>query len=298
MTAAVVETRGLHKYFAVTRPLRERLFSPFDPRRRICALENVNLRLPPGEILGIVGPNGAGKTTLLRILADVLEPDAGTAEICGQPLRRGQDHLRRQVGCVFSDERSFFWRLSGRQNLEFFAGLYGVGRREARTRMRRLLDLFGMWEKSGQLFRDYSSGTRKKFGVLRALLHQPRVVLLDEVTNSLDPPSTQMVKTLVRDYVNAEEGRVALWSTHRLEEIGEVCDRIIALEHGRIDFYGSAEAFAAAFKPGNERGTPLGARLSDVARQDGGPRGAALRVSPRPARDAVAREEEPYSPGV
>lgn len=246
MTPAVAEVRDLHKYFTVVRPLHEQLLAPLAKPRRICVLKNVSLRVASGETLGIIGPNGAGKTTLLRVLADLLEPDAGWVEICGQRLTRRRNHLRYTLGYVSSDERSFFWRLTGRQNLEFFAGLYGISRREAHERICALLDLFALREKASQLFRDYSSGTRKKFAVARALIHRPKVILLDEVTNSLDPPSAQAVKALVRDYVCQQGGRAALWSTHRLEEIGEICDKVIVIDEGRVDYAGPVDEVADA----------------------------------------------------
>jgi ABC-2 type transport system ATP-binding protein len=238
MTRAVAEVRDLYKYFAVAQPLHKQLRAPLASQPRLCALRKVSLRVAPGEILGVIGPNGAGKTTLLRVLADLLDADEGWVAICGQRLTRKNGHIRRQIGYVSSDERSFFWRLTGRQNLEFFATLYGISRAKATKRIHDILDSFALIEKAQELFRDYSSGTRKKFAVARGLLHRPRIILLDEVTNSLDPPSARRVKSLVRDYVSSDPARAALWSTHRLEEIAEVCDKAIIMSQGQVDFFG------------------------------------------------------------
>ncbi|MHC4478311.1 MAG: ABC transporter ATP-binding protein [Planctomycetota bacterium] len=243
MTDAVVEVQDLTKHFVVEPPLYKQLLAPFATKQKTLVLERVSFSIRPGEILGVVGPNGAGKTTLLRMLADLLEPDGGWIAICGQRLNKRKCHLRRHIGYVSSDERSFFWRLSGRQNLEFFARLYGVHRSEARRRIDALLEAFAVAGKADQLFLGYSTGIRKKFALIRAFVHQPPVVLLDEVTNSLDPYSAQSVKSLVRAYVCSRNGGAAVWSTHRQEEIAEICDKVLLIENGVIRFYGSAGNF-------------------------------------------------------
>lgn len=203
-------------------------------QRSVVALDRVSFTVNEGEIIGLVGPNGAGKTTLMRILADLLLADRGEVYMEGVRIDGTAYEHRQQIGYVSSDERSFYWRLTGRANLEFFARLYGLSRKKFGPLVDQMLDEFGLLEKSTQLFRDYSAGTRKKFVLIRALLHQPRLLLLDELTNSLDPPTAQQVKSLVRDYVNQSPSRAAIWSTHRLEEVKEVCDRVISIANGQI----------------------------------------------------------------
>lgn len=239
MTSTVVEAQDLKKHFVLDRSLPEQVFAPFAVKRRVCALKGVSFSVESGKILGIVGPNGAGKTTLLRILADLLEPDGGWVALCGQKLTKKKYYLRSKIGYVSSDERSFFWRLTGKQNLEFFARLYGIPRMETPKRIREMLDMFALWEKANQLFRDYSAGIRKKFALVRALIHQPKILLLDEVTNSLDPPSAQSVKSLVREYVSGRNGCGGVWSTHRLEEIDEICDKVLVINKGRAKIFES-----------------------------------------------------------
>jgi ABC-2 type transport system ATP-binding protein len=239
MASVIAEAQGIEKYFVLDRPLYEQVFAPFAAKKMICALKGVSFKVKPGEIVGVVGPNGAGKTTLLRILADLLEPDSGWVALCGQRLTKKKCHLRSKIGYVSSDERSFFWRLTGRQNLEFFARLYEVSGLEAPKRIRAMLDMFALWEKADQLFRDYSTGIRKKFALARALIHQPKILLLDEVTNSLDSSSAQSVKSLVREYVSSRDGCGGVWSTHRFEEIVEICDKVLVINEGRVQFFGS-----------------------------------------------------------
>jgi len=237
MTSVIIDARDLRKYFVRDRPLYEQLLAPFAAKKIIYALEGISFSIRSGEIIGVVGPNGAGKTTLLRILANLLEADNGRVKLCGRELN-SECRLRADIGYVSSDERSFFWRLTGKQNLEFFACLYGIRKKTARKKIAKLLRLFALEEKADQLFRDYSTGTRKKFALVRALVHEPRVLLLDELTNSLDSPSALRVKSLVREYVSAEDECAAVWSTHRFEEIGEICDKILVINKGQAKFFG------------------------------------------------------------
>ena len=198
------------------RPLHKQILQPFGKRQRVKALDSVSFCIDAGQILGVVGPNGAGKTTLLRILADILEPDEGIVEIWGQVVGKSGHRIRRTIGYVSSDERSFFWRLTARENMEFFARLYGLSASQAKNRTAQLLKQFDFKNKADRLFRDYSAGMRKKVSVMRALLHEPSLLLLDEVTNSLDPDSVRMVKDTICRYVSGREGCAAVWSTHRL----------------------------------------------------------------------------------
>ncbi len=256
MEAPVVEVRNLSKYFISDRPLHRVLLAPFGRGREIRALHDVSFTVAAGEILGVAGPNGAGKTTLLRVLAHLLEPDAGSVHFRGRELSSRGHPVRGDIGYVSNDERSFFWRLTGAQNLEFFGCLYGLSRAEARRRIDELLECFALRRHAGRFFRDYSSGTRKKFALVRALVHQPRLLLLDEATNSLDPPSAHEVKSLVRTYVSSWEGCAAIWSTHRLEEIGEICDKALVIHQGRVDFFGPAQEQESMGRMLDGRGMP------------------------------------------
>jgi ABC-2 type transport system ATP-binding protein len=234
MDEPVIEVRNINKSFRVQRPLMSWILSGFSRQKRIQALENVSFTVTGAQILAVAGPNGAGKTTLLRILADLLEPEGGSVRLCGQNMNGDMTQIRRRIGYISSDERSFFWRLSGRQNLEFFASLYRMSRNRTEKKIDEMLELFGLKRKSEQLFRDYSAGTRKKFAIIRGLLHEPQILLLDEVTNSLDRDSASLVKHLIRSYISKNQNRAAVWSTHRMEEIREMCDRLLTIERGRV----------------------------------------------------------------
>ena len=240
----VVEAVNLEKTYLRDLPLYKQILLPFSRKQRVKALDSVSISIEAGQILGVVGPNGAGKTTLLRILADILETDSGTISICGQMLDNNSFRIRSRIGYVSSDERSFFWRLTGKENIEFFARLYNLSACQAKRRSAQLIKQFGFENKAGQLFRDYSAGMKKKIAVMRALLHEPSLLLLDEATNSLDPGSAKMVKEMVRKYVLEQKGRAAVWSTHRLEEISQICDKVVMIDSGRIISGGLVDDFA------------------------------------------------------
>jgi len=238
-----VEVLNLKKTFNIERPVYKQILSPFGNSKKLTAIDSASFNICSGEILGVVGPNGAGKTTLLRMLADILLPDSGSIRLCGNTVTRHGYELRRHVGYVSSDERSFFWRLTGKENLEFFASLYGLNPRQATARTASLLEQFDFIGKANRLFRDYSAGMRKKVSVMRAFIHNPSLLLLDEVTNSLDPNSAKMVMEMVRQYVSEHENSAAIWSTHRLEEISLICDRVMMIESGKIVTEGLARNY-------------------------------------------------------
>lgn len=210
MAKVLLQVKNLHKSYAI------KSLNPFATKRKIKVLNGMSFNVSAGEIKGVVGLNGAGKTTLLRIVADLLKADSGRVVLGGS-----REIDRGNIGYVSSDERSFFWRLSGWDNLIFFAKLYGLGGKAGRARVEELLERFGLTKKAGELFCDYSAGTRKKFALIRAMVHEPGLLIMDELTNSLDERSVELTKEIVREYVDG--GRAGLWSSHRREEIEELC---------------------------------------------------------------------------
>ena len=245
----IIEVENLQKYFVTAKPLHKQFATPLERGVRVDALRDVSFAIKSGQILGVVGPNGAGKTTLFRIMADLLEPSGGMVRLCGKALNTANRDLCRRIGYVSSDERSFFWRLTGRDNLEFFGRLYGLSSKEAKTRSHELLTEFSFAAKADHLFRDYSAGMRRKVAIMRALLHRPAVLLFDEATNSLDPQTAAMVKKAVRAYVSNTTSCAAAWSTHRLEEISEICDRVITIEAGTVRYDGKMHDFCIKNQP-------------------------------------------------
>ena len=228
-----VEAFGLEKAFAKKRSVPELLKRPFRRAERIRALRGVDLEVHEGEILGLLGPNGAGKTTLLKILSCLVLPDHGRALVGGEDTAN-ESRVKPKIGLVQSDERSFYWRLSGRENLRFFACLYDVPRRRREARIDELLARVDLTEAAGQRFSDYSSGMKQRLAIARALLHDPPILFMDEPTKSLDPAAAKSFRTFVKDELQERGGKTILLATHNLHEAEDLCDRVAILAKGRI----------------------------------------------------------------
>ncbi len=209
--------------------------------KKVRALQDVSFTSGPGEVLGLLGPNGAGKTTLIKILATLIIPDSGTAVVCGHDLRRRPRQVRRHIGLVNTSERSFYWRLTGKQNLEFFASLWGFSKSGAQNRVAELLEMVGLKEKTNTAFMNYSSGLQQRLAVARALLADPRILLLDEPTRSLDPVAAAELRNFSKTRLAGELGKTIIWCTHNLKEAGDICDRLAIIHKGHLAASGSVK---------------------------------------------------------
>lgn len=214
------------------------------PPRYVHALNSLTLQLQPGQITALLGPNGAGKTTLINILCDLTRADSGTVSVAGFSIPEQSRQAQGEVGYVTTNDRSFFWRLSGRKNLEFFAVLQGLSIPQARLRTEELLQRFNLTQQAERPFLTYSTGMKKRLGIARAFLQDPSVLLMDEPTNGLDTKSTEELLDLVKREM-AVSKKTVLWATHRADEVERLCDRVIVLIGGRIYFDDSIDAFRA-----------------------------------------------------
>ena len=228
-----IEGFRLEKSFAKKRSLKEIVTKPFVPAERIEALRGVDLHVRTGEIFGLLGPNGAGKTTLVKILSCLVLPDRGRAVVGGEDVRR-ENRVKPNIGLVHSDERSFYWRLSGRDNLRFFARLYDVPGPRIESRIDELLERVELSHAAGQRFSGYSSGMKQRLAVARALLHDPPILLMDEPTRSLDPASSLSLREFIRDELKGRLGKTILLATHNLREAEMLCDRLAILVKGTV----------------------------------------------------------------
>jgi ABC-2 type transport system ATP-binding protein len=240
-----IEARGLEKTFVKARSIREILIHPFRRADRVEALRGVDLRVTEGEILSLLGPNGAGKTTLLKILSCLVLPDRGTALVGGHDTIH-ENLVKRLIGYVHSDERSFYWRLSARENLRFFARLYDVPRRQTEARIDELLERVDLMKAADRPFSGYSSGMKQRVSIARALLHDPPILLMDEPTRSLDPATSRSLRQFILDQLKGRDGKTILLATHDLREAEVVSDRIAILIRGRS---GSPRADRAVSHP-------------------------------------------------
>jgi len=205
------------------------------------ALRGVDLHVDACEVVGLVGPNGAGKTTLLRIISTLLDATAGSVSVAGFDTARQPTEVRTRLGLVLADDRSLYWRLTGRQNLEFFGRMVGLSRREALRRGDELLERVGLAHRDKLVF-GYSSGMRSRLSIARAMLASPPLLVLDEATRALDPIAQGEVAALIGEL--RDGGTAILMSSHRLDEIETSCDRITVLVHGAVRFTGTVEELA------------------------------------------------------
>jgi ABC-2 type transport system ATP-binding protein len=210
----------------------------------VTALDGVSVRLEPGQIEALLGRNGAGKTTLLRVLAGLVEPTSGSATVAGIDAAGSPRRLRRAIGLIPSGDRTFYLRISGFENLVFFARLQGLRRRGARAQAERALAQVGLTEAARAPVGTYSHGMQKRLSIARALLVEPSVLLVDEATHDLDPEGAVAVRKLIR--AAADRGTAILWATQRVEEIKDFADGVIVLDGGRVRFQGSVGELLAA----------------------------------------------------
>ena len=234
MTAsAAVETKDLVKVFdRGRRTMWQRLRGEPDKRDRFRAVDGIDLVVEPGEIFGLLGPNGAGKTTTMKMLATLLIPTSGTIRVLGiDPLARPRE-VRARLGAMLSGERSLYWKLTARENLEYFAALYHVPPGETKARIANVLAAAKLTDRADDYVERYSTGMRQRLALARALLPDPSLVVLDEPTVGLDPQASRDLRDRVREL--KAQGRTVLLTTHYMEEADQLCDRVAIIDHGRI----------------------------------------------------------------
>jgi len=197
------------------------------------ALGGVSITVPFGHVTALIGRNGAGKSTLIRIIATLILPDAGQAVVDGFDVAKDPNRARRRLGLALGEDRSFFWRLTGQRNLEFFAALHGLGPKDARVASAEALAAVGLETVADRRVDRYSTGMRSRLGIARALLGDPSVLLLDEPTRSLDPASAHDVQVLM--HTLAHERNVAvLLATHDLTEAATLASQVLVMQAGRV----------------------------------------------------------------
>ncbi|MFC2071725.1 ATP-binding cassette domain-containing protein [Chloroflexota bacterium] len=245
MKNVAIQVTNLTKRFPRSSGYRDLL--PWRERELITALEEVNLEIGERELFGLLGPNGAGKTTLIKILCCLVLPTTGDAWVFGHNVCKEEQAARELVGLASAEERSFYWRLTGWQNLQFYASLYRVPRRQRKQRIEEVLNKVGLASEADIRFQNYSTGMRHKLAIARGLLCQPRVLFVDEPTRSLDPLSARSVRSLLRAEVD-EAGRTVVLATHNMEEAEAICDRVAILDHGRLITSGRVQELRSLFQ--------------------------------------------------
>jgi len=211
------------------------------PPRRV-ALRNINLQVQRGELLGLLGPNGAGKTTLLKVMATLTIPDSGRISIDGIDIAENPMAAKARIGLCTSEERSFYFRLTARHNLQFFGSLAGLRGTALRSRIDEVSEFVGLRSALDRRFAEFSSGMRQRLTVARALLADPPVVFLDEPTRAVDPVHAEKLRELIRKRLVDDLRKTVIIATNVLDEAWGICDRIAILNGGRIARVGAPTA--------------------------------------------------------
>ena len=240
---AAVATFGLTKKFRVRGGYLDAL--RFKKPVYVEALRGVDLQVSKGGIFGLLGPNGAGKTTLFKILAGLVAPTDGAAQVLDYELPEELDQVKDVLTYVVSEERSLYWRLTGRQNLVFYAALYDIARKSRKSRVQEVLAVVGMEEAADREVMYYSTGMKQRLSLARGLLSDPEVLLLDEPTRSLDPLTAQGLWSFIKEELVSRQGKTVMVATDNLEEARVLCDRLAILHQGQILASGTVQELFA-----------------------------------------------------
>ena len=229
-----VEVRSLRRVYRTTIGVLRR------KAKEVVAVDDISFSLRPGELFGLLGPNGAGKTTTVKMLTTLLIPTGGTALILGKDVVHQAEQIRARIGFIFGGERGLYWRLSGIDNLRYFASLYHVEPAVARKRIASLLELVGLADRGKEKVEGYSRGMMQRLHIARTLLHDPEVLFLDEPTIGLDPVGARELRQVIRD-LQAEKKTILL-TTHYMFEADALCQRVAVINKGKIVALDTPEA--------------------------------------------------------
>ena len=227
-----VDVRALSKSFSTKEGpiLRKK-------KKSLVAVDEISFSVPRGKIFGLLGPNGAGKTTIIKMLCTLITPTTGDAFINGYSIVKEPQKVRESLGVMLTGERTLYWKLTGRENLEYFAALYHLQHSDIRKRIDYLLQLLGLSDRENTVVENYSTGMRIRLSFAKALLNEAPVLLFDEPTASLDPQSSRLIRDIIRDL--KKDGYAVILTTHNMDEADALSDRVAIIDHGRIVRYGS-----------------------------------------------------------
>ena len=213
-------------------------------KKQVQALKDVSVDIFDGEVFGLLGPNGAGKTTLIKCLTTLLVPTSERASVNGFDVLTQADHVRASIGCMLMGDRGLYWKLTGRENLDFFGALYHVPRDPRRKRIEDLIALLKLGDFVDRTVETYSSGQRMIVAFAKALINDAPILILDEPTVTMDVPTARDLRHIVKE-LNAQ-GKTILYTTHLMHEAEELCDRVAIIDHGQIIALGSSKDLKAS----------------------------------------------------
>ncbi|GFZ32762.1 daunorubicin resistance protein DrrA family ABC transporter ATP-binding protein [Clostridium zeae] len=224
----VVQVENVRKVFISIK----KKFLKVIEKKEFIAVEGVSFDIYKGEIFGLLGPNGAGKTTTIKMITGLLRPTSGRVLVNGLDVEKDSSKALSQIGTVLAGDRSIYWKLTARENLEYFASLYGFSKKEAKIRAERILKKLDIIEKADETVEKFSTGMKQKVALGKALIPDAPVVLLDEPTLGLDPQSALNLREIITSLKS--EGKTILLTTHYMEEADFLCDRIAIVDGGKI----------------------------------------------------------------
>jgi ABC-2 type transport system ATP-binding protein len=232
---APVVVENLAKVYTVQQ--RRGLFKAV--KHQVPALTEVSLEVQQGEIFGLLGPNGAGKTTLIKIITTLLLPTSGDAWVNGFHIQKEENKVRATVGCMLMGERGLYWKLTGRENLEYFGALYHMPAPQRKQRATEILGMLGLEEIADRTVETYSSGQKMNLAFGKALINDAPLLVLDEPTNTLDVPSASALRYIVREL--NKQGKTIIYTTHIMAEAETLCNRVAIIDHGKLLALGTVE---------------------------------------------------------
>ncbi len=237
--SSVISTQDLTKHFTPSSNLIDFFPRMLKKKSVVKAVEGVTLDIEPGEVFALLGPNGAGKTTLIKMLCTLILPTRGGAVVNGCDLVRSGEAVRQSIGLVTGEERSFYWRLTGRQNLQFFGALHNIRREDTGRKIDSVVELLGMRDYIDSRFDEYSTGMKQHLAVARSLLSEAKILFMDEPTKSLDHPSAEKLRRFIKERIAGHEKKTVVFTTHVLREAAGFADRMAFMDRGVVKASGT-----------------------------------------------------------
>jgi ABC-2 type transport system ATP-binding protein len=222
----VIEVNGLVRIYKTSQGFVHK------KRKETLAVDHISFAVKKGELFGILGPNGAGKTTTIKMLTTLLIPTSGSAKVLGFDVSKDPYEVRKRIGLIIGGERGLYYRISGRQNLRYFADLYAVPRQERERRIEEVLRKVDLLDRAEDRVEDYSRGMKQRLHIAKGLINDPEVIFMDEPTIGLDPQASRDTRNLIKDLLAS--GKTILMTTHYMFEADDLCDRLAVINKGRI----------------------------------------------------------------
>ncbi len=242
MIQPIIKIENISKTFISKE--RKKLFRA--KKRKIEALKNIDLEIYDGEIFGLLGPNGAGKTTLIKCLTTLLLPTSGTAWINGYNLQKHENLVRASIGCMLMGERGLYWKLTGRENLDYFGSLYHVPKKIRRKKIEELIELLKLRDFIDRTVETYSSGQKMILAFAKSLINEAPILFLDEPTVTMDVHAARELRSIVKGL--NENGHTIVYTTHLMHEADELCDRVAIIDKGEIIALGSPQELKSSIE--------------------------------------------------